>query len=170
MIIDELIRAAKAYRAAYGNCGSGFQQEAANGLDDALKMMELIGKPSDPRKPHLIRFDTQTVERAIIAKLCILAIAKGYWLRLHDGEGFMCPRTQDASEILKDIGACDEQSLVLYASGERGKADRAGSFFFVFGNSGWDVVSDYADNSVCNELDALLEPLVKHFEAIDSQH
>ena len=42
----------------------------------------------------------------------------------------------------------DEEHVLIY--------DRAGKclgwFFLVYGNDGWDLISDFSDNAACNEI------------------
>jgi adenylosuccinate synthase len=82
------------------------------------------------------------VERAIVRAFveAVLKAHEGYTLRVHDGEEFATEKTRDTDEIMKAIMSTDEDHLYVY-EGSR----RVGYLYLVYGNSGWDVMSDYTD-------------------------
>lgn len=52
------------------------------------------------------------------------------------------PKSQDDEATLDDLFACDESFLLVHH-----EARQAGSVFLVFGNDGWDVISDWTANA-----------------------
>lgn len=86
------------------------------------------------------------VERAVVRHAANALLAAGYRLRLHDGEDWATAMTSHISDVMREIGACDEESLyVWHPSTEPGKEGRpAGRLFLVYGNDGWDVIADHS--------------------------
>lgn len=89
------------------------------------------------------------IERAVIRHAAQALIAAGCALSVDYGEddGFEVDKSTDLNEVMKAIGACDEEWLRVYKDGKN-----LGSIFFVYGNDGWDVISDYHTS-----LESLLE-------------
>lgn len=86
------------------------------------------------------------VERAVVRHAANTLVAAGYQLRLHDGEDWATSMTSNVADIMREIGACDEESLyVWHASTGPDKDGRyVGKLFLVYGNDGWDVIADHS--------------------------
>lgn len=82
------------------------------------------------------------VERAIFRCTAKALMEAGYSLRLFDGEEWATPITTSLQVLMDEMFATDEEQLVVYDS--TGK--KCGWVFFVYGNSGWDVINDYTTN------------------------
>ncbi|WP_262222480.1 hypothetical protein [Stenotrophomonas maltophilia] len=89
------------------------------------------------------------IERAVIRKAVSDLIAEGYAIQVHNGEELAVNGTRDAATVMAAIMQTDEDRLYLlnvegpaYAP----KMTRAGWVHLVYGNDGWDVVSDYTTN------------------------
>lgn len=95
------------------------------------------------------------VERAIVrmaVRSILLAAPWGYTVSVWDGEEYALKRSRDLNAIMDEIGACDEEVLVVRrADGEEAGA-RVGSLFLVYGNDGWDVICDHTDSPLMHEL------------------
>ncbi len=98
----------------------------------------------------------QIVEKLIAQKTIEVAISHGYELRVNDGEEIVTPLTQDKNILIKAMFSTDEDYLLFYRDGKR-----AGYAFFVYGNDGVDVISDYSLSieAVMKEIDAYVESL-----------
>lgn len=81
------------------------------------------------------------VERAIAAQVIHDALAASYTLGVNDGEQTTITGSSDASAVLAAMFTSDEDWLLVYREGKR-----IGWVRFVYGNYGWDVVSDYTTN------------------------
>lgn len=85
----------------------------------------------------------QSVERLVIEHLVKNLIANGLYVSLSydGGETFEVTKTRNANDIMKHIMACDEEHLFVY---DDEGTHLLGWIFLVYGNGGWDVISDYS--------------------------
>ena len=84
----------------------------------------------------------QKIERQIAAQVVKDALTAGYEIRIDNGGDEMEPRTEQTQEaILADMFATDEEHLFFFKDGKK-----IGWVFFVYGNDGFDVISDYTTN------------------------
>lgn len=85
----------------------------------------------------------QEVERKIAEALIQQGLDAGYHISVNNGgdEDEIQPST-DKNEILNAMFATDEEHLFFYDEEGRSK----GWVWFVYGNSGWDVITDYTTN------------------------
>lgn len=79
-------------------------------------------------------------EQKIVKQVLKDAIKEGYLLVVNDGEEEFAPTT-NVKEAYDNLFAVDESHLILMKDGKY-----FGWVYFVFGNSGWDVISDYTVN------------------------
>lgn len=88
----------------------------------------------------------QGVERAIVSRIVDDLLARGYALSVDYGDGdpdYEVARSRDRSAVLGALFACDEERLFVHREGQ----ERPFAWIFlVYGNDGWDVVSDYTTN------------------------
>lgn len=100
-------------------------------------------------------------ERRMARALVNTILERGYLISINDGEDWVVRRSADKAAIMLALFSTDEDEIHL-----RGQAgDKAGWFKLIYGNSGWDVVSDYSDNEVCNRIwDGVVEPLATRIE------
>ncbi|CAB4158637.1 hypothetical protein UFOVP707_16 [uncultured Caudovirales phage] len=96
------------------------------------------------------------IEILLVRKLLDVVIEAGYVVSVDDGEDVPVRGSTDRREILDATFAVDECRLAL---GHEGKP--SGSIFLVFGNSGWDSISD---NSL--RLEELLAPVTEYAEQL----
>lgn len=98
----------------------------------------------------------------IMAEVLIDAILKrDASVSVYDGEEFVLRRSKNKAEILLAMSSTDEDKLIIRDAA----TNRNGWFKLVYGNSGYDVVSDHSDNAFCNEIwEQVLKPLSDHLE------
>jgi hypothetical protein len=85
----------------------------------------------------------QEVERKIAAALIDSALKAGYTITVNDGEEDVLKRSASADAILKAMFTTDEDRLYLHAQNAKATF---GWVLFIYGNDGWDVISDYTTN------------------------
>lgn len=98
----------------------------------------------------------QEVERKIATAFVKEAIDAGYDITVDYGDG-ESEKWHWAADVLTAMFQGDEDRLYLYQDGKV-----VGWVFFVYGNDGWDVISDYTSN-----LDRLMGPakaISKYYE------
>lgn len=100
-------------------------------------------------------------ERRMVRALIKEALLLGYSVSVHDGDNFVIKKSKDQKEILKTMYSTDEDMIYLYE-----EETRVGWFHLVYGNYGWDVISDHTDNDQCNDIwNRVLKPLSEKIEA-----
>lgn len=96
------------------------------------------------------------IERAIIRRAVrdILAAHDGaYCISVSDGESWPVKRSRDLDTIMANIGACDEETIVVRHITQSSEAGaKVGSIYLVYGNDGWDVIADHTDSPLMREL------------------
>lgn len=99
-------------------------------------------------------------ERKICFKLVDLLLAEGCTITHHNGEEAEVKKSTDKAAIRAAFFATDMETLYAYKDGER-----VGWWSLVYGNDGWDVISDYSANDFCERLwKDHLEPLADGLE------
>jgi hypothetical protein len=83
----------------------------------------------------------QDLERKIAEKLIDDAIGQGFQISVDDGEEVVLEQSADKKDILAAMFSVDEEYLWFYKNGLQN-----GWVFFVYGNDGWDAISDYTAN------------------------
>lgn len=94
----------------------------------------------------------QKIEKRIARAVIKNAIGAGYALAVDNGEETTKPST-NASAVLKAMFATDEEHLIIYRT--TNGFESIGWVFLVYGNDGWDVISDYTvnlENIIPNDL------------------
>jgi hypothetical protein len=80
-------------------------------------------------------------ERRIARRLVRDALAAGYTISVDNGEGEEGPFKTE-TKTLDAMFATDEEHLFFFDAA----GSKIGWVFFVYGNDGWDVISDYTTN------------------------
>lgn len=94
----------------------------------------------------------QQIERQIATAFVDEALKQGYSLTVNNGgDTDEIKPTTDQRTILEAMFATDDEHLIVIKDGKR-----IGWVRFVYGNSGWDVISDYTTN-----LEHLMGPVNK---------
>lgn len=96
------------------------------------------------------------IEGKIAKKTISVLLAQGFELAVFDCEEITVPRCRDATKLYDAMFTTDDDRLFVYKPGEEG---RFGWVWFVYGNSGWDVISDYTTN-----LEEALKPVNEYAE------
>jgi hypothetical protein len=100
-------------------------------------------------------------ERRMASALVRACLARGYRISVHNGEELAIRGSKVYRDVMDALWQTDEETVHIY--GPDGK--RAGAFFLVYGNSGPELVGDYTDNEVCNEVwTEVLRPLGDRME------
>jgi len=97
----------------------------------------------------------QRVERSIARRVILDALRAGYTLSVFDGEEVTLKHSSKAKDILAAMMTTDIDHL-LFHKADTGPVEPqgfgrisgvdSGWVMFVYGNDGWDVVSDYTTN------------------------
>jgi hypothetical protein len=96
------------------------------------------------------------LERHVISAFVRSALAGGYLITINNGEDCPVKRSTSYRAIMRNIMQTDEEHLIVRnAAGER-----VGWVFLVYGNDGWDVISDYS---------TALEPLMAPVHVVTDQ-
>jgi hypothetical protein len=103
----------------------------------------------------------QQVERAIVRAAVVAAIARGWKLESVDNgtDDDFIP-VKSVAGVMREAFVADD-AVVRFTAGSH-----SAWFLFVYGNSGWDVISDYTTNLDDAVYD--IEPLVARYEAEDA--
>jgi hypothetical protein len=83
----------------------------------------------------------QKIENRIVSRAVSALLAAGYWLAVCMGDEDEQPATTIKRKIMRDLGECDEDRIIVYSD-----KTRIGWLYLVYGNAGWDVISDYTTN------------------------
>ena len=100
------------------------------------------------------------VERKIVQKMISLVLADGHSISVNDGEEWVVKRSSSKKEILHAMFSTDEDVLTVYDD----KGMRAAWFSFVYGNDGYDVLSDYSANAYGDKIWNALKPSIEKME------
>jgi hypothetical protein len=100
-------------------------------------------------------------EKRMASALVRACLTRGYTVSLHNGEDWEISHSRNYRELMAALFSTDEETVVIRETDGR----KVGWFFLVYGNSGYDVVSDYADNEACNEIwHGVILPLADRME------
>ena len=111
--------------------------------------------------------DRAVIRRAVVDILAAQSTTAGatgpmHNITVHDGEGTALAHSRDMDQIMGEIGACDEEVLIVHDHG-RDDVKGPGQIILVHGNAGWDVVADHTYNDTMVRLlagaDALSQSL-----------
>jgi len=87
------------------------------------------------------------MERAIISRLVKDGLKLNYTVSVNDGEEWCLISSNSYKAIMDSIQSTDMDKIRFRNNGEI-----VGTFLMVYGNDGYDVISDYSDNELTNEL------------------
>lgn len=114
-------------------------------------------RPELPRACHVCnRLD---VERDIVTRTVDLLLSMGYLLTVDDGgDEYPIEMSMDRDAVLAALMETDMDQLGV--SGADGAM--IGWIMFVYGNDGWNVISDYSMS-----LDRILQPINEYADTLD---
>ena len=87
-------------------------------------------------------------ERYVVRQIVNRALDKGYVLSIYDGEEFPLLHSDDADEVIAELGHCDEEWLYV----ENADHKKIGTIFLVYGNDADEVVCDCTDKPEILEI------------------
>lgn len=101
-------------------------------------------------------------ERAMLITLVHEALKGGNMISVYDGEEWCVKKSTDKQAIHLGLFTTDSDNIVV-----RNKdGDRLGAFWLIYGNDGYDVISDYSVNPWTEDLWArVLKPRADALEA-----
>lgn len=101
------------------------------------------------------------IEGRIAAALIDAILAKeGCTISLFDCEEWTVRRSQDKTTIIQAMFTTDEDTIRVRDA----EGNNLGFFYFIYGNSGWDVISDYAANDFCEKIMEEIQPVIDRAE------
>ena len=88
----------------------------------------------------------QAIEKAIAVAAIDQLLAAGFSLGVNDGEETTIHHSKDKSAIVKALFTTDEDYLYVYEANDIDMSDLRPAYWvrFVYGNDGYDVISDYS--------------------------
>ena len=99
----------------------------------------------------------QKIERAIVSRAVSALLDAGYWLAVCQGDEDEQPHTRDKRKVMRDLGECDLDRLMVYRD-----TARVGWVLLVYGNDqGETVIADYTTN-----LEPQLAPVNAYAETL----
>lgn len=104
----------------------------------------------------------QMIEKKIFSKVVKTALEKGYALSVFDGEEYPIKESYKYSDIMAEFGATDDEYLVIHDVDKK-----IGWVRFIYGNDGYDVISDYTYNET---MEYLLEPAEQLANKLENQY
>lgn len=81
------------------------------------------------------------MEKRIVKSLVTELSAQNLLMSVDNGDGDEFDKTGDVKHVLFSLMACDEEELRVYNS----KGNLMGLVYLVYGNDGYDVISDYTE-------------------------
>ena len=97
------------------------------------------------------------IEKRIYSRIVKDALSLGFNVSVWDGEEYALKHSTKYSDIMEAGFSTDQDVLVIYRTMDDwtvGDAGRVGFVSLVYGNCGWDVISDYTYN---DEMENLLK-------------
>lgn len=101
-----------------------------------------------------------TIEGRVVGKLVDHALATGHTVSVQDGEDVVLTRSTNRAAILAACFSTDEDRLFFYAGNA---PQRFGYVYLVYGNSGFDVISDYGSKDL-DAFSAWMKPVEDYAE------
>jgi hypothetical protein len=101
-------------------------------------------------------------ERRIASALVRAILDAEYDVGVNDGEETTVASTNNAKKAIDALFTTDEDYILVMSRVTPGT--QIGWFWFIYGNDGYDVISDYAGNKVCDDLVKSIESVVKKVE------
>lgn len=100
------------------------------------------------------------LELRVLRKMCRSLCAAGYSLSVWDGEEWAIKRSTQPDIVLAELRATDEEQVRVR------EGDKViGTIYLVYGNSPWEVVSDYSTS-----LESALAETTAYTDAMELEH
>lgn len=95
-------------------------------------------------------------EKRMCVALVTACLKRGFAISVSDGEDWPVKRSTNKAEVLAVLFSTDEDVIVIRTK----DGEKAGWFQLIYGNDGYDVVSDYSANDTCEAIwKEVLQPL-----------
>ena len=104
------------------------------------------------------------IERAIVKRIVRSAFAAGYSVTVHDGDAISLVRSRSLSGVMAAVMTTDEDTLIFR---DKETEARIGQVSLVYGNCGWDVISDHTDSKV---MESMLADATRYAEMVEFQY
>jgi len=95
------------------------------------------------------------IEKRIVRKIVKDALARNWTVTVHDGEEFPVRKSTDLKKIIAATFTTDQDTLIFRDA----DGNKVGDVALVYGNDGWDVVSDHTSSDVMDEFMAPITEL-----------
>lgn len=110
------------------------------------------------------------IEQQIITLLITKLLEHGYYVAVDDGGDELAQEpTRTASQVLRALFATGQDTLYVYPDACQehgvyvpGTSEIVGFVELVYGNDGWDVISDYSVS--LQDVMAQVEPLIESYQ------
>lgn len=104
--------------------------------------------------PHCHTCKRIGTEIRIVKRTVDALIKAGYWLNVDNGGDTeeLDEPTQDREALHKVLGETDDERIMVYRAVD---GPLCAWVLLVYGNDGWDVISDYTTN-----IDPIIEPII----------
>jgi len=93
-------------------------------------------------------------ESGIAKNLGKVGVQKGYCVSIWDGEDYLLKNSTDPKTIAQNVHQVDEEYLIF----SKPNGENIGSIFLVYGNSPEELIADYTDNPLIEELIKAVSP------------
>src|SRR5580765_6314792 len=94
-------------------------------------------------------------EKRMASGLILACLARGYRITVDNGEDKPIVLSKSYKAVMAELWQTDEEHVLIYDA----EGKRQGWFFLVYGNDGWDLISDFADNAACRAIwDEVIKP------------
>ena len=95
-------------------------------------------------------------EKRMASALIKACISRGFYVSVDNGEAVEIDKSRSYKAVMDVMWQTDEEHVLIYDA--EGKC--LGWFFLVYGNDGWDLISDYNANETCDAIwNEVLQPL-----------
>lgn len=101
----------------------------------------------------------QEIEQRIVRRTIKTLLDGGYSLGVNDGEETVIEHSTDGESVFKEMFATDQDFLLVYVDGI---SDPGGYVHFIYGNDGYDVISDLTVN-----LETVLKPVADYAQTFE---
>ena len=105
---------------------------------------------------------SRRLERLVLFRLIKAALWAGCNISLYDGEEWVIKRSTDRRALLAASMSTDEDYLRIRTA----NGVIVGVVVLVYGNEGWDVISDYTDNPT---MEAIVTPVMEWAEKLNER-
>jgi hypothetical protein len=103
-------------------------------------------------------------EEKIVKKLIKRALDSEYYITVNDGEEDVVIKSRDYPKIIDAVFSTDEDYLSFYKAADAD--DRVGIVYLVYGNDGFDVISDYASSDL-DAFEVWMTPVNEYADKFD---